>query len=90
MTCGRSIVLSAGTTSRRNSLTKNPLSLPQQSPIDVVSTRTGIFLDVLNNNKTPAGQCISRVVDAILAVENADDSPEILDTHGDDSPQVSC
>lgn len=78
---------SAGTTSRRNSLT-NKTSLPHH-PLDVVSTRTGVFLDVLNNNKTPAGECISRVVDAILAVENSHDSQEILDTHGDDSPQVS-
>lgn len=70
-------------------LTNNPQSLPQQHPLDAVSTRTGIFLDVLNNNKTPAGKCISRVVDAILAVENSHDSQEILDTHGDDSPQVS-
>ncbi len=29
--------------------------------------RTKIFLDVLNNNKTPAGCCIDRTVDAILA-----------------------
>lgn len=64
-------------------LTKNPLSPPQQHPLDAVSTRTGIFLDVLNNNKTPAGECISRVVDAVLAQRNDHGIERLVDNYGD-------
>lgn len=61
-----------------------------QHPLDAVSTRTGVFLDVLNNERTPAGQCISRVVDADLAQGNGHEYQRLVDNDGDSHPQDDC
>lgn len=37
---------------------------------------------MLNNEKTPAGECISRVVDAVLAQES-DNVERLVDNNGD-------